>query len=74
MAEFGARAAFQRTLPFSENTVLLEILPYLKRTLNLVNVDILTVEDARSKEGPGYTRMIIDGAEPGNPAFEYRNE
>jgi len=73
MAEFGVQAAFQRTLPFSEMTVLSEILPYLKRTLNLVEVDVLSVEDARSKEGPGYTRMIIDSAEPGNPAFEYRN-
>ena len=73
MAEFGAQAAFQRTLPFSEMAVLSEILPYLKRTLNLVDVDVLSVEDARREEGPGYTRMIIDGAEPGSPAFEYRN-
>jgi len=73
MTEFGAQAAFRRTLPFSEMTILSEILPYLKRTLNLVDVDVLSVEDARSKEGSGYTGMIIDSAEPGNPAFEYRN-
>ena len=70
MAEFGAEVAFRRALPFSEITVLSEILPYLKRTLNLVNVDVFSVEDANSK---GFTKMIVDGAEPGNPAFEYRN-
>ena len=73
MVEFGATTAFRRTLPFSETAALAEILPYLKRTLNLVDVDVLTAEAARAKEGPGYNRMIIDGAEPGSPAFEYRN-
>jgi len=73
MAEFGTQAAFRRTLPFSEITVLSEITPYLKKTLNLVDVDVFSVEDARAKAGPGYTRMIIDSAEPGSPAFEYRN-
>jgi leucyl-tRNA synthetase len=74
MAEFGTEVAFRRALPFSETAVLSEILPYLKRTLNLVHVDALTVEDAKSKEGLGYTQSIIDSAEPGSPAFEYRNE
>jgi leucyl-tRNA synthetase len=73
IAEYGAQAAFRRTLPFSEATVLSEILPYLKRTLNLVDAEILSVEKARTKEGPGYTRSIIDSSEPGSPAFEYRN-
>ena len=72
MAEFGAQSAFRRTLPFSEITILSEIQPYLKRTLNLVDVDVLAVEEARLK-GPGYTPMIMDSAEPGSPAFEYRN-
>lgn len=73
IAEYGAPSAFRRTLPFSETTVLTEILPYLKRTLNLVDAEVLSVEDARKKEGPGYTRSIIDSSEPGSPAFEYRN-
>lgn len=73
MAEFGAPTAFRRSLPFSEKTVLEEILPYLKKSLSLVDADILTVEEAKSKEGPGYTHLIIDTSEPGSPAFEYRN-
>lgn len=73
MAEFGAQTAFKRTLPFSETEILLEILPYLKKTLNLVDAEIMTVEEALSKEGPGFTKMIIELSEPGSPAFEYRN-
>jgi len=59
MAEFGAQSAFRRTLPFSEITILSEIQPYLKRTLNLVDVDVLAVEEARLK-GPGF----MDSAKP----------
>ncbi|KAF5352969.1 hypothetical protein D9758_007903 [Tetrapyrgos nigripes] len=76
MAQFGAQTAFRRTLPFSESAVLLEILPYLKRTLNLVDAEIVSVEEAHGKSGAGeagYTKSIIDTSEPANPAFEYRN-
>ncbi|KZT24984.1 leucyl-tRNA synthetase [Neolentinus lepideus HHB14362 ss-1] len=73
MAEFGAQTAFKRTLPFSESQVLKELLPYLKKTLNLLDADIYSVEDALSKEGPGFTRLIIESSEPGAPAFEYYN-
>jgi leucyl-tRNA synthetase len=60
-------------LPFSESAILSEILPYLKKTLNLVDAELFTVEEARRKEGPGFTKNIIDSSEPGSPAFEYRN-
>ncbi|KAF5392068.1 hypothetical protein D9757_003334 [Collybiopsis confluens] len=74
MAEIGAQTAFRRTLPFSESAVLKELLPYLKKTLNLVDAEILSVDEARSKEGEaGYTKSIIDSSEPGSPAFEYMN-
>ena len=73
MAQFGAQTAFNRTLPFSEAEVLGEILPYLKKSLNLVDAEILTVEEALTKQGPGFTKSIIDSSEPGSPAFEYRN-
>lgn len=73
MAQFGAPTAFKRTLPFAEGDVLAQILPYLKKTLNLVDAEILSVEDALTKEGAGYTKMIIESSEPGAPAFEYRN-
>ncbi|GLB44645.1 putative class-I aminoacyl-tRNA synthetase family protein [Lyophyllum shimeji] len=74
MAQFGAQTAFRRTLPFSEMQVLKEILPYLKKTLGLVDAEVMSVEEARTKEGqPGYSKNIMDTSEPGAPAFEYRN-
>jgi leucyl-tRNA synthetase len=59
-----------------ETDVLREVLPYLKRTLNLVDVEILSVEEALEFVGAGkagYSRMIIESSEPGSPAFEFRN-
>lgn len=74
MSQFGAQTAFRRTLPFSESQVLREILPYLKKTLSLADVEVLSVDEARQKEGEaGYSKSIIDTSEPGSPAFEYRN-
>jgi leucyl-tRNA synthetase len=49
------------------------MLPYLKKTLGLVDVEVMSVEEAWSKEGPGFTKSLIDSSEPGAPAFEYRN-
>ncbi|KIY63254.1 leucine-tRNA ligase [Cylindrobasidium torrendii FP15055 ss-10] len=74
IAQYGAETAFNRGLLFSETQVLKEMLAYLKKTLNLVDVDVLTVDEALAKAGePGYTKVIIDQSEPGTPAFEYRN-
>ncbi|KAI0920465.1 hypothetical protein AcV5_010190 [Taiwanofungus camphoratus] len=73
MAQFGAETAFNRTLPFSEVKVLEEILPYLKKTLNLVDAEIMFADDAKAKAGEGYSLLIVESAEPGSPAFEYRN-
>lgn len=74
MAQYGAQTAFRRTLPFSESAVLQELLPYLKKSLNLVDAEVLSVEEAKKHEDePGFTKSIIDTSEPGAPAFEYRN-
>jgi len=74
MAQYGAETAFRRALPFSESLILRELLAYLKKTLNLAEDEVLSVEEARTKEQePGYTRSIIDTSEPGSPAFEYYN-
>ena len=70
MTEFGAETAFNRSLPFSELEVLQEIVPYFKKSLNLVDAEVILVEDARAK---GFTSIMLDGAEPGSPAFEYYN-
>lgn len=74
IAQFGAQIAFRCTLPFSESIILVELVLYLKKTLSLVDADIIPVDKARTKEGQeGYTKSIIDSSEPGNPTFEYRN-
>ena len=74
--EFGAETAFKRKLPFVETDVLREVLPYLKRTLTLVDVEVLSVEEALAhaqESKAGYSRSIIESSEPGSPAFEFRN-
>ena len=73
MAQYGAETAFRRTLPFSESTVLGELLPYLRKTLGLTDASVLSVEEALGKEEKGYNKSIIDTSEPGSPAFEYYN-
>lgn len=76
MAQYGAQTAFNRTLPFSESQVLRELAPYLKKSLGLADVEIMSVEEAvqRAQGGEvGFTKALIDGSEPGAPAFEYRN-
>lgn len=76
IAEFGAETAFKRTLPFVETDALREVLPYLKRTLTLVDVEVLSVAEALAHVEAGktgYSRMIIESSEPGSPAFEFRN-
>ena len=51
-----------------------EILPYLKRTLSLVDAEVFSVEDALAREADaGFSRVIIESSEPGAPAFEFRN-
>ena len=70
MNQFGATTAFNRTVPFSELEVLNEIAPYLKKSLNLVNVEIYLTKDAKDK---GFSAAIVESAEPGSPAFEYWN-
>ena len=71
MAQYGAETASRRALPFSESAVLRELLPYLKKTLNLVEATVLSVEEAR--QIGSYSSSIIDNSEPGSPAFEYYN-
>jgi len=74
MQQFGAQTAFRRALPFNERDVLFEMLPYLKKTLGLVDAEVYLVDEARQREGEsGFTKSIIDSSEPGNPGFEYHN-
>jgi len=71
--EFGASTALNRTLPFSEKEALDIILPYLKRNLGFAEGEVMFVDDAKGKEGPGFIPAIIDAAEPGTPGFIFWN-
>lgn len=73
ISQFGAQTAFNRSVPFSEVKVLHEILPYLKRTLNLEDAEVHLADDAKQKDLSTLTKALIESAEPGNPAFEYYN-
>ena len=39
MTQFGAQTAFRRTLSFVEEAVLKEVVPYIKKSLALVDVE-----------------------------------
>ncbi|KAH9922289.1 leucine-tRNA ligase [Epithele typhae] len=73
MTQFGAQTAFNRSVPFSEMKVLHEILPYLQKTLGLQGAEVLRVEDVKSTDLSTLSKMLIETAEPGSPAFEYYN-
>jgi len=60
---FGAESAFKRELPFVERGVPREVLPYLKRTLNLVDAKVLPIEEAPAQVEAGkarYSRIISE--------------
>jgi len=55
-------------MPFVVTDVLREVLSYLKRTLNLVDVEILSCEEVLEHAGAGkagYGRLMIVSSEPG---------
>ncbi|KAG1759616.1 hypothetical protein EDD22DRAFT_993770 [Suillus occidentalis] len=52
MSEIGVDAAFLRTLLFSESEILKNLLPYLKKSLSLEDVEIFSVDEASQRESP----------------------
>lgn len=60
-------------LPFSEKEAMEIILPYMKRQLGFTECEVVLVDDATGKEGPGYVPSIIENAEPGTPGFVFWN-
>jgi leucyl-tRNA synthetase len=56
--------------------VLRELAGYLKRTLGLVGVEVVTTEEVQAggKEGEkGFSKHIVEIAEPGSPSYEFVN-
>jgi leucyl-tRNA synthetase len=71
MAQLGAETAFRRQLMFSESDVLTLLIPYIKKTMKLQDVTVMTVEEAKKSAIAPDT--IVDQAEPGTPAFNFYN-
>ncbi|KAG1744377.1 hypothetical protein EDB19DRAFT_1849508, partial [Suillus lakei] len=46
---------------------------YLIRSSILDEVEAFFVEKELPRDGPGFTRTIVEASEPGGPAFEYPN-
>ena len=47
-------------------------MPYLKKSLNLVDAEVMMVDEALSKDS-GTNKALVELAEPGTPAFEFYN-
>ena len=63
LRSFGVESAFKHELPFVETDVPREVLSYLKRTLNLVDVKVLPIQEAPAQVEAGkagYCRMIAE--------------
>ncbi|CAE6474929.1 unnamed protein product [Rhizoctonia solani] len=71
--QFGPEIAFNRALPFDEVYVLRELVPYMKHNMGYVDVDVVLVDEAQGKTGPGYSQAALDLAEPGAPGFVFWN-
>ncbi|KAJ7584791.1 hypothetical protein C8J56DRAFT_788822, partial [Mycena floridula] len=62
MAQFGTTIAFRRALPSSERAVFTQIVLYLKKTLSLVDADVMLKILLPLRD--------TGNSESGNPAFE----
>jgi hypothetical protein len=80
IAEFGAATAFTRTLPYVELDCLKTVGPYMEKNLNLVSVEVVTVEEAAEKLEKGEVKEFEEGwpakasleeAQPGSPAVQF---
>lgn len=64
--------AFGRGTPFDEAEMLAKALPYLRRSLEIEDIEIVAIADV-VKEGPAYDSAIADAAEPGKPGVHFYN-
>ncbi|KAG8792965.1 cytosolic leucyl tRNA synthetase [Ceratobasidium sp. 428] len=56
--QFGAETAFNRTLPSDKAEVLREPVPYMKRNVGYIDVDVVFADESAGKTGPGYSRTL----------------
>ncbi|CAE6438008.1 unnamed protein product [Rhizoctonia solani] len=71
--QFGPEIAFNRALPFDEAHVLRELVPYMKHNMGYIDIDVVLIDEAKDKTGPGYSQPALDVAEPGAPGFVFWN-
>ncbi|PWN34453.1 leucyl-tRNA synthetase [Meira miltonrushii] len=75
--EFGADVAFNRLLPFDEIETIQAASSYLKRTINLQELNLISADEVLAKpDGPkeaGVDPRALENAEPGSPAFVFYN-
>lgn len=79
ITDFGAEAAFSRTLPFDELEVLKLAVPKMQKELNLVDLEILTVEEALATleagkakdQEAGWSVQDIENAQPASPGMVF---
>lgn len=63
--------AFNRLLPFDENETIKAGSAYLKRTMRLQELVLLSAEETMEREGENEfeDRKLVENAQPGSPAF-----
>lgn len=72
LAANGPEVAFNRTTTFDELRVLVTALPYLRRTLAIEDLEIISAGDVE-RAGPGFDEKVVDGAEPNQPGVHFYN-
>lgn len=73
--EFGADVAFNRLLPFDEIETINAASAYLKRTMNLQELQLASAEEtiAAGRDDAGLDVRALESAEPASPAFVFYN-
>lgn len=71
------KAAFNRSLPFSELEALTLLRPYLKVSLKFQDVYVVSVEEAEKEieagDKEGWSKEKIEASEPGSPSIQFWN-
>ena len=72
-------SVFSRDLPYSEIDALTSLLPYIKSSMKLQDITVVSVEDALSQieksetQGEGWDKATIERSEPESPQILFWN-
>ncbi|GAA5885136.1 hypothetical protein JCM16303_005871 [Sporobolomyces ruberrimus] len=74
IAMIGFDGAINRQILFSEEEVLRNAMPYIRRTLAIDNIEVASADSApKGGDEPGYVQPIVEAAEPGSPGIVLYN-